>query len=108
MGKFGGAVKLLNSHLLTTTLQDVLDADDAARVTRDLLFRRKWTAKRAVSFELGWEHPVLFFHLIIVSIATGCALGRAGSSPGLCRQYYSHGHSYDGCRWSALDRTYCT
>eukprot|EP00980_Cylindrotheca_fusiformis_P017600 scaffold5517_cov135-Cylindrotheca_fusiformis.AAC.30 len=29
-------------------LWDVLDADDAVRVTRDLLFRKKFTAKRAV------------------------------------------------------------
>lgn len=29
-------------------VKDVLDVDDAARVTRDLLFRRQWTAKRAV------------------------------------------------------------
>jgi serine/threonine protein phosphatase PrpC len=29
-------------------LWDVMDADDAVRVTRDLLFRKKWTAKRAV------------------------------------------------------------
>jgi hypothetical protein len=31
-------------------LWDVLDADDAVRVTRDLLFRKRWTAKRAVSY----------------------------------------------------------
>ena len=30
-------------------LWDVMDADDAVRITRDLLFRRKWTAKKAVS-----------------------------------------------------------
>ena len=30
-------------------LWDVMDVDDAVRVTRDLLFRKKWTAKKAVS-----------------------------------------------------------
>jgi serine/threonine protein phosphatase PrpC len=30
-------------------LWDVMDADDAVRVIRDLLFRKKWTAKKAVS-----------------------------------------------------------
>ena len=30
-------------------LWDVMDADDAVRVTQELLFRKKWTAKRAVS-----------------------------------------------------------
>ena len=29
-------------------MKDVLDVDDAARVTRDLLFRRHFTAKKAV------------------------------------------------------------
>ena len=29
-------------------LWDVMDADDAVRVTQDLLFRKEWTAKRAV------------------------------------------------------------
>lgn len=29
-----------------------MDVDDAARVTRDLLFRRQWTAKRTVSMML--------------------------------------------------------
>jgi serine/threonine protein phosphatase PrpC len=29
-------------------LWDVMDSDDAVRVTQDLLFRKKWTAKRAV------------------------------------------------------------
>eukprot|EP00525_Craspedostauros_australis_P012113 CAMPEP_0198133034 /NCGR_PEP_ID=MMETSP1442-20131203/59351_1 /TAXON_ID= /ORGANISM="Craspedostauros australis, Strain CCMP3328" /LENGTH=176 /DNA_ID=CAMNT_0043794137 /DNA_START=1 /DNA_END=531 /DNA_ORIENTATION=- len=30
-------------------LWDVMDADDAVRVTRDLLFRQKWTAKKAAA-----------------------------------------------------------
>ena len=30
-------------------LWDVLDVDDAVRVTRDLLYRKQWTAKKAVS-----------------------------------------------------------
>ena len=31
-------------------LWDVMDADDAVRVTQELLFGKKWTAKRAVRF----------------------------------------------------------
>jgi serine/threonine protein phosphatase PrpC len=37
-------------------LWDVLDVDDAVRVTRDLLYRKQWTAKKAVS--------ISFHHLL--------------------------------------------
>jgi serine/threonine protein phosphatase PrpC len=35
-------------------LWDVMDTDDAVRVTRDLLFRKKWTAKKAVRNQWVW------------------------------------------------------
>jgi len=41
--------------LASDGLWDVLDVDDAARVTRDLLFRRQFSAKKAVRLLLDWQ-----------------------------------------------------
>jgi hypothetical protein len=69
--------------------------DDAARVTYDLLFRQKWTAKRTVRL----HGAVNMFHVgnhahLFASI--GSAAGRTVHSSGVIRQRYRGGGS-DHC-----------
>ena len=65
-------------------LQDVLDVDDAVRVTHSLLFSKKWTAKKAVrekgSLCQEWRpNSLLIFSCVYLSL--GPKTGRASNSP---------------------------